>query len=504
MFQAPTWLTNAATQRIRFKQATELDVASHTSDLAIDRFELDRTSNQAFKICLLMMGADVSKLDFNQDHEWLEILYQALSDADYIVVLYPEVATFIAGLPKSSSVPIFCIVPDVECIASLGLDTVADKNSLSIPSNSSILDSNWMLSSKIDGRKGFSGLTWNGETLELDFTQQPYCQYLGLYPVGRSGALTVDGLVSIRLPYRISGNIHLQFRARSVDKVNMAELELKFGEHSRKVSISPNTSTIDWGISVKDGLDVFEVILNNEPEQTWLGANAITIENITVSSKDFYQEKPQKLTIRDESSEAATIFYSCLSGDYLNENWADLISAFCFEFRDNDACCLILSVPKIGVFAQIVMPYLSRLGVFHCRVLVYELNQKSSFWDLLEKCDYFLCGSAQPKAYLNNLMALKSGKPIIAMQQNGMQHYVSKKVGFPYLSFKQAQTLSSDNKFGFKPFHYTPDWASLCNSLRLAHDTKHLGSDHYQKLCAKAKDLELLNNQPELLSELCN
>jgi len=497
MYQTPTWLASALSERIIPDFNGDRSRVLNSGAASLDLFDALNSNGREIKVGMVNLGADSQDLDAELDRDWLEPLISLLNQADWIATLFPEVIKFLQPLLTKGKHYCCYSPPVLPPSINDTRDFYCDNNHLYIRSDLNTIDSN-SLNFRVDregsssSQYGLSGQHWNGQGIKLDFTKHPYCQFQGIHLVGPNGGLMATGHCSLRLPFKVSGYIHLRLKLKSVSKTTESKLKLKLGEHTRVISVAPEQTLIQWGIQLNHPEDFIEFLLQAEDEPNWSGHNAISINSLEVTSKEFYAKSEDLIRLDGTIPTQSLLFYAHLNLGAGYDNWADLTNAFCIEFRDDPQCILLLTVPDIGEFIQMLLPHLERIGQYQCRVLVIE--EVGGFNPgFIRECDYVLSCSAQPEELPKFMTALHLGKPLIAPRLNGLHHYVTEKIGFPFHCFRQAEMLNTKRKMSFNPYAYTPDWSSLCASLRDASNAR-LEITRYAELSLAATEFQAQSN----------
>jgi len=176
-----------------------------------------------------------------------------------------------------------------------------------------------------------------------------------------------------------------------------------------------------------------------------------------------------------ETSVDGVIYVTVFNPKDGRKNWHQLITAFCWAFRETSDATLVLKITQndLASYYSELMTLLAQLTPFACRVLVMHgylddpqyarLYQAASFYVNASRCEG-LC--------LPLMEFMSSGKPVIAPDHTAMEDYIDDAVAFVVRSSEELTIWPQDTRIIYRTLRHRPDWGSLKsayeNSYRMA------------------------------------
>ncbi len=191
-------------------------------------------------------------------------------------------------------------------------------------------------------------------------------------------------------------------------------------------------------------------------------------------------DEPPPLDLPDTSGVVETtvdgvIYVTVFNPKDGRKNWHQLITAFCWAFRETSDATLVLKITQndLASYYSELMTLLAQLTPFACRVLVLHgylddpqyarLYQAASFYVNASRCEG-LC--------LPLMEFMSSGKPVIAPDHTAMEDYIDDSVAFVVKSSEELTIWPQDTRIIYRTLRHRPDWGSLKsayeNSYRMA------------------------------------
>jgi glycosyltransferase involved in cell wall biosynthesis len=157
------------------------------------------------------------------------------------------------------------------------------------------------------------------------------------------------------------------------------------------------------------------------------------------------------------------------------KNWHQLISAFCWAFRETEDATLVLKITQsdLSSYYTELMTLLAQLSPFACRVVVmHGYLDDPQYARLYEAASYYVNASRCEGLCLPLMEFMASGKPVIAPDHTAMEDYIDERVAFVVKSSEELTIWPQDTRIVYRTLRYRPDWGSLKtayeNSYRIA------------------------------------
>ncbi|UVM50454.1 glycosyltransferase [Pseudomonas sp. B21-015] len=159
------------------------------------------------------------------------------------------------------------------------------------------------------------------------------------------------------------------------------------------------------------------------------------------------------------------------------KNWHQLISAFCWAFRETEDATLVLKITQsdLSSYYAELMTLLAQLSPFACRVVVmHGYLDDPQYARLYEAASYYVNASRCEGLCLPLMEFMASGKPVIAPDHTAMEDYIDERVAFVVKSSEELTVWPQDTRIIYRTLRYRPDWGSLKtayeNSYRIARE----------------------------------
>ncbi|WP_256585107.1 MULTISPECIES: glycosyltransferase [unclassified Pseudomonas] len=157
------------------------------------------------------------------------------------------------------------------------------------------------------------------------------------------------------------------------------------------------------------------------------------------------------------------------------KNWHQLITAFCWAFRETDDATLVLKITQndLSSYYSELMTLLAQLSPFACRVVVmHGYLDDPQYARLYEAASYYVNASRCEGLCLPLMEFMACGKPAIAPNHTAMKDYIDDSVAFIVRSSEELTIWPQDTRIIYRTLRQRPDWGSLKtayeNSYRIA------------------------------------
>ncbi|AIY42856.1 Glycosyltransferase [Collimonas arenae] len=146
------------------------------------------------------------------------------------------------------------------------------------------------------------------------------------------------------------------------------------------------------------------------------------------------------------------------------KNWYDMISAFCWAFRDVEEATLVLKLThndvKIGIDNLLENVY--KLTPFKCRVLLIHGYLSDADYEKLVSATTYILNTSHGEGQCLPLMEFMScGKPAIAPRNTAMADYIDSDNAFVLDSNTEPSHWPHDPRQAYRTLRYRIDWGTL-------------------------------------------
>ena len=169
---------------------------------------------------------------------------------------------------------------------------------------------------------------------------------------------------------------------------------------------------------------------------------------------------------------ASVVFTTVLNPGDARKNWLDIITAFCWTFKDTTDATLIVKMTHHDLehYRVVLMTLLSRLAPFQCRVLVlHGFLDDAEYLQLIEVSNFYVNASTCEGLCIPLMEFLSCGNPAIAPKHTAMADYLDSDMAF-LLEFGIEPCCWPHDPTGmlFSHFHRV-SWQSLANAYGTAY-----------------------------------
>ncbi|MCY1479074.1 glycosyltransferase [compost metagenome] len=171
------------------------------------------------------------------------------------------------------------------------------------------------------------------------------------------------------------------------------------------------------------------------------------------------------------------------------KNWVDLITAFCWAFRDEPGATLVVKMTHhdLEYYRVVLLTLLSRLAPFACRVVVlHGFLEDAEYRELVDASDYYVNASSCEGLCLPLMEFLCAGKPALAPRHTAMADYLDAEMAFLVRGVLEPTCWPHDPTGMLSTHRYRLDWQSLMEAFRASYVLARDDARAYQNMSAAA------------------
>ncbi len=171
------------------------------------------------------------------------------------------------------------------------------------------------------------------------------------------------------------------------------------------------------------------------------------------------------------------------------KNWYDMISAFCWAFREIEDATLVLKLthhdPQIGIDSM--LESICKLMPFKCRiVLIHGYLSDVDYENLVSATTYVLNTSHGEGQCLPLMEFMSCGKPAVAPQNTAMADYIDSDNAFVVDSNTEPSNWPHDPRRAYRTLRYRIDWGTLLAAYKESYRVAKHDPIRYQKMAEHA------------------
>jgi glycosyltransferase involved in cell wall biosynthesis len=162
------------------------------------------------------------------------------------------------------------------------------------------------------------------------------------------------------------------------------------------------------------------------------------------------------------------VYTTILNPSVNDKNLDDVVTAFCYAFRDTPDATLVLKIVHWddNAYRDWLLLLLSRLGPFACRVIAIDAYLDEDAMEALIASTSYYLNASRCEALGQSLMEFMScGRPAVAPKHTAMADYIDEDVAFVVGSASQLGAWPHDPRQMFRSKHCRIDWQSLRDAL---------------------------------------
>jgi glycosyltransferase involved in cell wall biosynthesis len=157
------------------------------------------------------------------------------------------------------------------------------------------------------------------------------------------------------------------------------------------------------------------------------------------------------------------------------KNWHDIVTAFCWTFRDVEEATLLLKLVRGAAqdHRRELFLLLSRLAPFKCRVVTMDGFLEDADYDALIAASSFYVNASGCEGLCMPLMEFMSaGRPVIAPRHTAMADYIDARAAFIVASSPEHNVWPDDPRHHYTTMRERIHWdtlaAAFADSYRVA------------------------------------
>ena len=186
------------------------------------------------------------------------------------------------------------------------------------------------------------------------------------------------------------------------------------------------------------------------------------------------------------------VYTSVLIPSAGRKNWEDLISAFCWAFRDVADATLVLKLGGDDLVRHHhkLLMLLSKMAPLKCRVIAINgYLTDEEYAALIGVTTYYVNTSLGEGLCLPLVEFLAAGVPAVAPDNTAMADYITDELAFVVASYPGIPTVwpHGDDEVNRTTYHQL-DWASLVAAYRESHAAACNDTARYQRMSTRAME----------------
>lgn len=320
---------------------------------------------------------------------------------------------------------------------------------------------------------------WDGNPVELHFTNRHGASDLylvGFYGEEAWGCWSRTLRPSIILPWSVSGAFRLTLDLVGYAENQGRELEVTIGDEVARVCLPASLEPCNFDFVLKrpantihlSGIAPIAAPETRDPRTLGVGIGRLALSRNGAVGPVPDPAIPPPETAPTEPARtlalAGPVYVSIFNPADGRKNWHDIVTAFCWAFRDDPDKTLVLKMShhNRATFLGELLLLFSRLSPFRCRVIaVHGYLSPGEMRELTTVTDYFVCASIAEGQCLPLLEFMADGVPAISPDHTAMETYVNGADAFVVSSSPQPHIWPQDPRRAYRTRANRISWDSL-------------------------------------------
>jgi hypothetical protein len=353
---------------------------------------------------------------------------------------------------------------------------------------------------------------WDDAPIELSFTENDPDSIellIGFYSAEDWGAWSRTGAPWIMLPHNVRGPVIIELELVAYGTNIDRELSVELG--SEKVAITPSgiPQSFSFTFNPETDADIIKfhnIDLTHAPGARDHRSLGIGMKSMSMRRPDDYEKassavatgviKRLRSFVTDKilGSQSTTnnqlklqgiVYSTVMNPQDGRKNWEDMVTAFCWAFRDEENATLVLKMThhNLTTFLGKLLLLYSQMTPFKCRVVAVHGFLTDKQYQTLIDSTHFVVNSSHCEGQCLPLMEfMGQGIPAIAPKHTAMLDYIDESNALIVKSSVYPTFWPIDERRAMRTLCYRIDWNSLMEAYRESFDIAMNQPEKYKSL----------------------
>ncbi len=183
------------------------------------------------------------------------------------------------------------------------------------------------------------------------------------------------------------------------------------------------------------------------------------------------------------------VYSSVLNPADGRKNWQDMVTAFCYTFKEVEDVTLLLKfvTHDFEEPAAVLTNCLHKLSPFKCRVIgLHSYLSDADYLAVIEATSYYVNTSHGEGQCLPLMEFMSCGVPAIAPASTALADYIDEDVAFVVQGSDEITHWQHDSRRRYRTLQTRIDWSSLVEAYQKSYQLAKCDREEYQALSARA------------------
>ena len=348
---------------------------------------------------------------------------------------------------------------------------------------------------------------WHGQSAVLNFQLGSAESGLlgGFYEPEPWGIWSRIAAPWVMLPFRTSGRYRLGVELTSYGPNVGRTIQIEVGGHVQPLPLTGDYAWNEFEFEFDAGtylirfagLDTGGIPNARDPRGMGIGLRSMRLERISpplpepAPATDTPAARPgPPLEIPLDGIVYTSVFNP---GDD-RKNWGDMLSAFCYAFRDEPRAILVLKMThhSLGSFLGQFHYLMQRIGTVKCRVVILHGFLDDEAYQALVDASTYCVNTSRCEGLCLPLMEFMSlGIPAVSPRHTAMLDYVNADNTFIVASSAEPGIWPHDPRALLRTLRQRIEWRSLVDAYRESFRVALEEPDRYRRMSARAQAAQL-------------
>ncbi|MBN7795192.1 DUF7024 domain-containing protein [Parahaliea mediterranea] len=324
-----------------------------------------------------------------------------------------------------------------------------------------------------------AGRRWEGDPVSWDFSLEGGgdSQYLlGFYEEEHWGSWSKTARPSVILPWLLTGPLVLDLEVQAYGDNVDRELRIVIGRCEQRLILPASLRRFSLAFEVPEdgatriqfyGLAAIAASGARDHRTLGLGLASLRLRRPegsggsaapSTAATGLINAAVQRLQLD------GTVYTSVFNPVDGRKNWEDMVTAFCWAFRDDPRKTLVLKMShhNRSTFLGKLLLLFSRLSPFRCRIVaLHGFLPDQQLRELMSATDFFVNTSLAEGQCLPLLEFMAEGVPAISPDHTAMATYINDRNSYVVRSSEQPHIWPNDPRRAYRTVSHRIDWDDL-------------------------------------------
>jgi glycosyltransferase involved in cell wall biosynthesis len=315
---------------------------------------------------------------------------------------------------------------------------------------------------------------WDGKPRRWSFRRdnpRSVPALVGFYDADAWGAWSRIPSPWLELPWRVDRPCRLRLTVRGIGANVGREIEVELGGDRKRLVLGEGFETVTLDFSPLEdalylrfsGIEAGQVASAADPRTLGMGLASAWIESGDAAGAEPVEAEAVEPALKSITLDGV-VFTSVFNPEDGRKNWEDMVTAFCWAFRDREDATLVLKMShrNPATFYGRLMVLWSRLHPFRCRIVALHGFLDDAQYAELVAASSFVVNSAYCEGQCMPLMEfMRAGVPAVAPDHSAMRDYIDDTNAYVVRSSREPASWPEDTSHALRTFRWRIDWDSL-------------------------------------------